>query len=247
MTGKELPPGSPFAGDDGRADPALLDALDKATHSDVSVEEVVAALGKARVLVPILAQLDQDDYTQDGHRYDKEASAGVVALESPDGRRALPVFTSVDAMATWRTDARPVPVDARRAALSAVSEDWALLVVDPGSPHQCQIPRTAVWALAQGNPWRPAVVGGVVTADIDNEIQRLVAPIDHVLAARALPGRSAEVAVSLVIDQALAQAGLRYVLGQVHQALGQSDIIAARVDSLELRVSAGHTREGAGH
>jgi hypothetical protein len=86
-----------------------------------------------------------------------------------------------------------------------------------------------------------------VTADIDNEIQRLVAPIDHVLAARALPGRSAEVAVSLVIDQALAQAGLRYVLGQVHQALGQSDIIAARVDSLELRVSAGHTREGAGH
>lgn len=110
MTGKELPPGSPFAGDDGRADPALLDALDKATHSDVSVEEVVAALGKARVLVPILAQLDQDDYTQDGHRYDKEASAGVVALESPDGRRALPVFTSVDAMATWRTMPVPCPL-----------------------------------------------------------------------------------------------------------------------------------------
>ena len=40
----------------------------------------------------------------DGHAHtvDKEASAGIVALRAPDGRTALPVFTSVATMAAWR-------------------------------------------------------------------------------------------------------------------------------------------------
>ncbi|WP_029068855.1 SseB family protein [Jonesia quinghaiensis] len=242
MTGRELPPGSSFSGDDGSADPVLLEALRSAREDDDNIVGVVAALSSTRVLIPILASLDAEGFTEDGHKFDKEASAGVVALEAPDGRRALPVFTSVEAMSRWRSDARPVPVEARRAALSAVSEDWALLIIDPGSDHQCQIPRTAVWAIAQGKQWEPAVRDGRVAGDIEGEIQRLVAPLDHVLGARALPGNTAEVAVALIIDSGLAQAGLRYVLGTVNTALASSEIIAHRVDSLELRVSAGHQR-----
>ena len=79
----------------------------------------------------------EDVVVHDGHEHtvDKEASAGIVALRAPDGRTALPVFTS------RRDDGRLAPrrpAGARptspRAALSAVTEGWEVLVVDPGGP-----------------------------------------------------------------------------------------------------------------
>jgi hypothetical protein len=93
-----------------------------------------------------------------------------------------------------------------RAALSAVSEDWALLVVDPGSPHTALIPRPAVWAIAQQQPWVPAVSNGSVDPEID------------------------------AINPGLSRIELNSVLARVNQALGASTLISARVDSLELRV-----------
>ena len=146
MTGRELPPTSAFAGDDGSADP-----------------RVAAALAGTRVLVPVLAELEVEDTVEVGghaHTVDKEASAGIVALQAPDGRTALPVFSSVAAMTAWRREARPVPTDVVRAALSAVSEGWELLVLDAGGPVTALLPRPAVWALAQQQPWRPAVLPG---------------------------------------------------------------------------------------
>ena len=128
-----------------------------------SVAAVVAALAGTRVLVPVLAELEVADVVvHDGHEHtvDKEASAGIVALRAPDGRTALPVFTRVATMTAWRPDARPVPSDVARAALSAVTEGWEVLVVDPGGPATVLVPRPAVWALAQQERWRPAVVGG---------------------------------------------------------------------------------------
>src|SRR3712207_9524150 len=82
----------------------------------------------------------------------------------------MPVFTSVDAMRAWHPEARPVPSDAGRAALSAVGEGWEVLVVDPAGPVTAVLPRPAVWALAQGRPWRPAVRDGVV----DDEVRAAV-------------------------------------------------------------------------
>jgi hypothetical protein len=41
-----------------------------------------------------------------------------VTVAAPDGRRVLPVFTSV-AIAAWDPRARPVPADGVRTALSA--------------------------------------------------------------------------------------------------------------------------------
>ncbi|KFD43707.1 SseB family protein [Cellulosimicrobium sp. BIT-GX5] len=234
--GKALPPSSGFAGDDGSADPALVALLDAYAAGTAPLADVVARLGETRVLVPILAELESAEEGEHGHTVDKEASAGVVAIQAPDGRRALPVFTSVAAMAAWRASARPVPVDARRAALSAVSEDWSLLVLDPGGPVTALVPRPAVWALAQGKTWAPAVVDGVVAPEVLDAVQRSVAGVEHVAQVWAEPGRRAEVAVVLRIHAGLDRAGLDAVLGQVNAALATDPVVSERVDGLELRV-----------
>ncbi|WP_435299905.1 SseB family protein [Timonella sp. A28] len=237
MTGKDLPPGSAFSGDDGSADTRLHELMTGYTTGTVSLSEVVARLAEVRVLVPVLASLDKEGVTEDGHVYDKEASAGIVALEAPDGRKALPVFSSVASMNRWRTDARPVPVDAVRAALSAVSEDWALLIVDPGSDNSVLVPRPAVWAIAQQKKWEPAVLSDkTVHSDITADIVERVSPIEHIVRVGTEPGRSAEVAVTLGINPGLSRAQLNEVLQHVNAALAASTLVSERVDSLELRV-----------
>lgn len=229
---------NPFSGDDGSVEPRLAAALERyaGEGSTAALESVVAALAEARVLVPILAELDVKGAGEHGQSVDKEASAGVVALQAPDGRTALPVFSSVAAMARWRKDARPVPTHASRAALSAVAESWALLVLDPGGPTTVLVPRPAVWALAQGRAWEPAVREGVVDEAVREAVRAAALPAQHVVRADAAPGRTAEVAVVLGIDAGLDRAGLDQVLAWVNRALAASSVIGERVDSLELRI-----------
>ncbi|GAB4085144.1 SseB family protein [Myceligenerans cantabricum] len=244
--GRSIQPTSQFAGDDGTTDEELAGLLAGYSTGVVPLADVVARLVSTRVLVPVLAELavGEDVTGTDGQtlQVDKEASSGVVALQAPDGRRALPVFTSVAAMSAWRADARPVPVEAPRAALSAVNEDWSLLVVDPAGPVTVQVPRPAVWAMAQGERWRPALEstqdGLVVEREVAEAVTVAAAPVQHVVRAHAEPGRKAEVAVVLALDPGLDRAGLDAVLGQVNARLGASDVISGRVDSLELRIGA---------
>lgn len=238
MTGRELPPSSPFAGDDGSADPAVAAALDALQDGSGTVRALVDALAGTRVLVPVLAELEVEDVVVHGghaHTVDKEASAGIVALQAPDGRTALPVFTSVATMTAWRADARPVPTDVARAALSAVTEGWEVLVVDPGGPTTVLVPRPAVWALAQQLRWRPAVTADGVDPEVRDAIVAAVAPVAGVLTADAVPGTRAEVAVLVGLVPGLDRAGLDAVLAQVNAALAGVELVATRVDSLELR------------
>lgn len=240
-TGRALPPSSPFAGDDGSADPRVAAALSAYGGGDGTVAGVVAALAGTRVLVPVLAELEAADVVvHDGHAHtvDKEASAGIVALRTPDGRTALPVFTSVAAMTAWRADARPVPTDVARAALSAVDEGWEVLVVDAGGPVTVLLPRTAVWALAQSQAWRPAVVDGTVDREVADAVRRALAPVRDVVEARAEPGQRAEVAVVLGLVPGLDRVRLDAALAQVNAALAADETVTSRVDSLELRVRA---------
>ena len=191
MAGRELPPSSPFAGDDGTADPDVAAALAALQDGSGSVSGVVDALHGTRVLVPVLAELEVEDVVvHDGHAHtvDKEASAGIVALQAPDGRTALPVFTSVAAMTAWRADARPVPSDIARAALSAVTEGWEVLVVDPGGPTTVLVPRPAVWALAQQARWVPAVGPDGVDDEIRAAIVAAVLPVRGVVGGDVVPG-----------------------------------------------------------
>lgn len=243
VAGRELPPSSPFAGDDGSCDAGLARALDAFAAGTGSRGDVVTALAGTRVLVPVLAELEVADVVvHDGHEHtvDKEASAGIVALRAPDGRTALPVFSSVASMAAWRADARPVPSDVARAALSAVGEGWELLVLDPGGPVTALVPRPAVWALAQQRAWQPAVRpgpdGDEVCPDVRAAVRHALAGVAPVRAADAEPGRRAEVAVVLSLVPGLDRARLDAVLAQVNEHLAADEIVAARVDSLELRL-----------
>ena len=239
MTGRALPPTSPWAGDDGSPDPALEAALVRLGAGEDALPDVVAALASARVLVPVVATLDVAGTVRSPTgaplTLDKEASAGVVALQAPDGRTALPVFSGMARLTAWAADGRPVPAEGPRAAASALAEGWELLVVDPAGPVTAVVPRPALRALATGGTWTPAVAVGAVRADVRDAVVRAGAGVPGVLAADAVPGRRAEVAVVLTLPPGLDRAGLDAVLAQVNARLAADPLVADAVDSLELR------------
>lgn len=104
--------------DAGDADPALRAAM---TSGDAATVE--AMLPGARLLVPVVAVPDAG-----------EASMAVPALVNDGGARALPVFTGVDALSAWRTDARPVPMPGSRVIAAAVEEGYDGVVIDVAGP-----------------------------------------------------------------------------------------------------------------
>ncbi len=232
---KEIP-ASVFADDDGSADARLAQSLIRFSRGKAPLAEVVDSLAYARVLVPVVADGDERIVGSHGVEQDRVASTGVVALQAPDGRMALPIFTDVDAMRAWNTSARPIPAEGPRAALAAAAEGWSVLILNPGM-ETVLIPRPAVWALGKGEPWRPAVVDGAVVDDVRDAIADAIPLAGNVRAVDAVPGRGAEVAVVLSLEPGLDRAALDDVVRDVHEALAASAVIAERVDSLELRLA----------
>ena len=209
-TGRALSP-SGFEGDDGSAEPAVARAV---AAGDLS--GVVAALPGVRLLVPVVA---------DG------GDIALVTLTAPDGRRALPAFTCTSALAAWDASARPVPVAARRAALSAVDEGCELIVLDPGTASLL-LPRPAVWALAQGAEWVPSPRRD----DVAQALRRAVTGVPEVTGVHGEPGRRAELAVVLAVRSGLSREELADVTARVGQALATEQVVADHVDSVELRI-----------
>jgi len=226
---------SPFAGDDGALAPALAAVLDAARTSGepVDVEALLPALPGARLFVPVTAVSAGTDEATGG---DLSADMAIPTLRSPDGRDALPVFTSVAALTAWSAKARPVPVEARRAAVSAVQEGQQLLVLDPGvsgPAGSVVVPRPALWALAQGEPWTPSwrdpeVAAAVATlgSGLDGVVEVAAEP-----GAGAASGRELRVVVHLAAGAGALADGAR---SAVAQRLGQHELLAERVDSVEL-------------
>ena len=232
---KEIPE-SIFADDDGSADARLAQALIRYSRGKGGLEEVVDALAYARVLVPVLASGEQRHLGRHGLEQDAVASTGVVAVEMPDGRSALPVFTDVEAMKAWSEKARPIPAEGPRAALAAIAEGWSALVLNPGM-ETVLVPRPAVWALGQGEPWRPAVVDGSVAREVREAVTGAVSTGDGLVAVDAAPGRGAEVAVVLRLEPGLTQPELDHLVARVQRQLAQAEVVAQRVDSVELRLA----------
>ena len=109
-----------YYGDDGLTNPDLARVLTSFEADEVDEAAVVEALSEVRIFAPIVAQLSQAHITHDGLVSDKEADMALVSLQAPDGRKALPVFTSVDALTQWHPQARQVAASMRKTALSAV-------------------------------------------------------------------------------------------------------------------------------
>ncbi|MFB7637172.1 SseB family protein [Streptomyces sp. NPDC056149] len=143
-------PNPGFADDDGSADPALAAAL-AAYDADRGAEgSLLTALAEARVLVPVVAVLGEVETGPDGLRREKTSDMAVPTLSAPDGRRALPAFTSMETLQRWRPDARPVAVPMRQALLAASHEQADTVVIDLAGPVTYQLTGAALRALAEG-------------------------------------------------------------------------------------------------
>lgn len=228
FAGRTLTP-SPFAGDDGAVDPALGEALGGATFD---VAAVHAALMDARVFVPVLAVLGEDGADEGGA--DQSADMALPVLKAPDGRETMPVFSTVAALVAWDAGARPVPALARRVALVAVQEGRQLLVLDVAGPATVVLPRPALWALAQGRAWIPSPRD----PDVAAAVHAAVTPVAGVVSAGVAPGRRAELRVVLTVPPGLDRPRLRALTDAVSAALAAEQVVADRVDSLELELVA---------
>jgi type III secretion system (T3SS) SseB-like protein len=105
--------------DVGDPDPALVAAL-----ASGDLPAIRRELLRARVLVPIVAMGEEST----------GAEMAVPRLVGVDGRDALPVFTSYDALRAWRADPRPVPMSGEQAIAAAMGEGYDAVVVDIAGP-----------------------------------------------------------------------------------------------------------------
>ena len=136
MPASRLPGTTPAdPGDDGAVDERLADALAREDAPRIRV-----ALLYSRLLVPVVAVPSATG----------EAEMAVPDLVAADGRRALPVFSSYDALRAWRQDARPVPMSGARAIAGVAAEGYDGIVLDVAGPvpHTVSGPDLATLAKA---------------------------------------------------------------------------------------------------
>lgn len=145
-----------FPNDDGRADPRLADALAGYSVGRVGEHAVLEELYDSRLLVPVVAVLNSEAEVGEGElRREKETDMALPVLIGADGRRGVPAFSSAEAMARWRPDARPVAVTARRACQATLSEQAHALVVDVAGPVPFAVEGLRLQLLAEGSPIPP--------------------------------------------------------------------------------------------
>lgn len=236
--GRELT-GTGFDDDTGAADPALAAAL-----ADPADEvRLLAAVAAARLLVPIVAEpvsVEEsggaaDGSTPHGLTVEKQTDLAAVTLVAPDGTRALPVFSSMAAIAAWDPRARPVPVTAARAGQAAVSERCDVMVVDVAGPATVALRPSMVWALAQHRAWLPA--------HEDETVQRAVAAAvreqEVVVAHQVGPGGPGEgvLRIALTLRPGLDAATVQAVATAVGERLATDGEIRARIDGLAFSIT----------
>jgi hypothetical protein len=151
-----------FAGDDGSADASAATALSAFAAAEGSEYAALTALAGIRLLVPLVAALAPPDAAAPAPRGEPDAchpAAGgekasemaLPTLVGRDGRRAIPAFTCLDALARWRPSARPVPADAALVWRAAVEDDCAV-VIDVAGPVPLAVEGARLAALASGAP-----------------------------------------------------------------------------------------------
>lgn len=225
--GRTLPYGG-FEGDDGSRPSALEQAL---TSGDDRA--LVDALRGCRLLVPVAAVPTETGEGVDGLMADKETDMAVVLLDNPDGRTALPAFSSMADLAAFDASLRPVPVTAERAAEAAISEQAHLIVLDCSSEHAVEIRPSMLWALVQRQPWLPAHEDPFVADALD----AVASEIDEVTGCSPAAGTEpGELVVELTLVPGLTQGQLQAVVQRVGERLANDGELRARIDALTFRV-----------
>ena len=226
------------ADDDGSAPDAYLVARAAFRRGELSIAGLVDVIRGCRFLIPLVAVAGETGVSVSGHLVDKSQELSIITVNGPDGRPILPVFSSVAAMSRWRPDARPVPAEAVRVALAAASEHTDRVVIDARSDgDEIVLPRPAVWAIAKGEPWVPAVDD----AELLEAVARPAAAHPHIWAVTLVAGdphargSGPEVVVRLGVQPGLDAEALRSILRSLSEAWAQDATVAERVDSLSVQ------------
>lgn len=228
----------PSSDDDGSAPEVLVQALARFRAGDGGEQSVVVAISGSRLLIPLVAALGESGIGEHGRTVDKSAELSIVTVAGPDGRDVLPVFSSVVAMQRWNPRARPVPADAVRVALAAAGEQTDVVVLDPTSATEFVVRRPALWAIARSLPWIPSYLD----PEVLDEFMASARPEPSVAKVELAPGdpdarfAGPELIVSLSLAPGLDQHGLDALLARLQERWASSELIAARVDSLAVRL-----------
>jgi hypothetical protein len=148
-----------FRDDDGSADPRAAAALAAFAAGEGSEHDALTALACSRLLVPVVASLSDDAGPHGAQPHgvrqhasgEKGSEMSLPTLVGRDGRRAVPAFTCLEALARWRPDARPVPALASLVWPAAIADACAV-VVDVAGPVPLAIEGARLAALADGQP-----------------------------------------------------------------------------------------------
>ncbi|MEU7226849.1 SseB family protein [Streptomyces chrestomyceticus] len=220
-------PTSDFSDDDGTADPELAAAL--AAYATRTPDQAAATearllplLSRARLLVPVVAVLGEVETGPDGLKREKTSDMAVPTLQAPDGRRALPAFTSMETLHRWRPDARPVAVPMRQALLAAAHEKADTVVIDLAGPATYQLTGAALRALAEGRESSDPREDPAVT----DALRALLAAEPDVLAARLDPSAEADATLALGLAPEAAPAA---VAKRLAEALAADETLRSRL------------------
>ena len=227
--GRELT-GTGFDDDTGAADPALAAAL----QDPADEAALMAAVSRARLLVPIVAEPVSVEESG-GLVAEKQTDMAAVTLVAPDGQRALPVFTSLQSLVRWDPQARPVPVTASRAAQAAVSERCDVMVVDLAGPWTVVLRPSMVWALAQQRDWVPAHEDPVVQRGVAAAVREEPRVRSHGLGA-GMPAGQGVLAVTLELEQGLTAEEVQAIATRVGERLATDGELRARFDGLAFSI-----------
>lgn len=242
--------GQPWAGrsfahvepstDDGSAPGALMDAIGRFHASGASELEVVDALRNCRLFVPLVAKLAEAG-VEHALKSDKRAELSIVTVAGPDGRNVLPAFTSVQSLQRWNPKARPVAQQMELIALAAASDQTDVVVIDATAPTEFVVRRPALWALAQSAPWTPCYSDPQVLAEFVTAAEPEPSVVAVRLAAGDPEGRlgGPELVVLVSVQDGLDEAALGEVVARMQVRWAASPVLAARVDSLGVRLVAG--------
>ncbi|MEU5403002.1 SseB family protein [Streptomyces sp. NPDC005963] len=221
MALKNIPdPG--FSDDDGTADPRLAAALAAWSEDRTAQQPVLEALVGARLLVPVVAVLGEVEVDESGLRREKTSDMAVPTLTAGD-RRALPAFTSLDSLARWDAQARPVAVPLHQALQAAAHEKADTLVLDLAGPVPFQLSGAALRALAEGRTSADPLDDPAVL----DALRRTVGAEPAVLRAQLVRGgEGADGTLALVLAEGTAQAA---AIQSIAEALAGHDVLRARL------------------
>ncbi len=221
----------PDRSDHGQRLPELRAALEL-PEGPQRLSAVVSAIGAERIIVPVPVE-SHPDQTGEHRPQDLSPDASVpLAIDEHAGISAIAIFSDADSLLRWDPEARPLAMDAQKAALTAASTGIPRLRLNPGA-ESIVIPRPAVEALASGGTWLPAWDDPSLAESLGQEARDLATWADFI-EVTVLPGDNGSVRVEVLaapkqVDPALVRASFAALL----TALGKNPRLAGGTETVQ--------------